>query len=188
MSLYDQNGQRKYLNETELQQFCDAVRFTNNPVDRAFYLTLLQTGCRISEALELTVDRVDFAERCVALKSLKKRGKLLYRPLAIDEMALADIRSIIFEEKLKENDLVWGFSRTTGWRRVKKVMNEISVTGPRATPRGLRHGFAISCINKGIQVTDLQDLLGHEDIKTTKIYATRVGKELRDLVRKTWPT
>ncbi len=43
------------------------------PLVRAFCGTLHATGCRISEALALTAERVDPAGRVVALETLKER-------------------------------------------------------------------------------------------------------------------
>ena len=46
---------------------------------RTFCLTLFYTGCRISEALELTADRVDFRDKALTFRSLKKRRQHVYR-------------------------------------------------------------------------------------------------------------
>lgn len=58
MRLVDTAGRRLYLSEAERQAFLRATR-AYPPDVRAFCLTLLYTGCRISEALALTADRVD---------------------------------------------------------------------------------------------------------------------------------
>lgn len=50
---------------------------------------------------------------------------------------------------------------------------------PRITPFSLRHSFATSCVNAGIEVTKLSKWMGHRDIATTQKYY--VKQKLKDL-------
>jgi integrase/recombinase XerD len=79
IDLYDAKGGRKYLNATERSRFELAAREEERQV-RTFCLMLLYSGCRISEALALTVKSIDFPAKSVVLRTLKKRGgKNVYR-------------------------------------------------------------------------------------------------------------
>lgn len=53
-----QNGQRKYLTREEREAFLKAAEKTDREV-RTFCGVLAYTGCRISEALALTAERID---------------------------------------------------------------------------------------------------------------------------------
>jgi site-specific recombinase XerD len=55
-------------------------------------------------------------------------------------------------------------------------------------PKGLRHGYAVACIEKGIQLNVVQELLGHAQMTTTAIYAHAVGAERRSIVARLWDT
>ena len=48
---------------------------------RTFSATIAHTGCRISEALSLTVDRVDLKDGTIVIESIKKRKAGVYRPI-----------------------------------------------------------------------------------------------------------
>ncbi|NKB54496.1 MAG: hypothetical protein GKR97_20205 [Rhizobiaceae bacterium] len=52
MRLYDQRNQRLYINAHERIRFVAAAENARQPL-RNFALTLLYTGCRLSEALAL---------------------------------------------------------------------------------------------------------------------------------------
>ena len=57
-------------------------------------MTLAHAGCRLSEALALTADRVDFAAGVLVIESLKKRRAGIYRavpvpPALLDALDLA---------------------------------------------------------------------------------------------------
>jgi integrase len=78
MDLYDRNGHRKYVTPAEGHEFLKAAEAAQRQV-RTFCGTLAYTGCRISEALALTGDRVDLIDGVVVIESLKKRRKGIYR-------------------------------------------------------------------------------------------------------------
>jgi site-specific recombinase XerD len=69
---------------------------------------------------------------------------------------------------------------------IKAKMKEAGVNGTRATPKGLRHSFAIACLSKEIPLTTVQKWLGHARLDTTSIYSNAVGKEEREMARRLW--
>jgi site-specific recombinase XerD len=86
----------------------------------------------------------------------------------------------------KPPPLLWNFGRTTAWKKVIAVMKAAGVKGPQATPKGLRHGFAVAAIQAGIPLNLLQRWLGHAQLTTTAIYANAVGPEERNIAARMW--
>ena len=74
----------------------------------------------------------------------------------------------------------------TGWRRVIEVMVHADITGPHATPKGLRHGFGVAAVSAGIPLNLIQKWLGHAQLSTTAIYADAMGAEERDIAKRLW--
>ena len=72
MALHTLDGARKYLTTGERDTFLHAAEQADRQV-RTLCMTLAYAGCRLSEALALTVDRVDPAAGQLVLESLKKR-------------------------------------------------------------------------------------------------------------------
>jgi site-specific recombinase XerD len=72
---------------------------------------------------------------------------------------------------------IWKWCRTTAWHHVKACMEEASISGRSATPKGLRHGFAVAVLQSGIPINLLKKWLGHSRLSTTEIYADAVGAE-----------
>jgi integrase/recombinase XerD len=62
MRLYDDQGHRLYLTSAERDACRHAAEQAPREV-RTYCHTLLYTGCRPSEALALTADRVDFQKK-----------------------------------------------------------------------------------------------------------------------------
>lgn len=186
-SLYDKSGQRKYLNAEERKRFKAKAAKASDEIF-AFCWVLHETGCRISEALELTPERIDLSGGMIVFESLKKRRDGVFRAVPVSEALLGqltDTFSLASPESGTDTPL-WGWSRMTAYRYVKQVMDEAGIEGVQATAKGLRHGFAIAAIEAGIPLNLVQRWLGHADLATTAIYADAVGGEERKIARKLW--
>jgi len=70
MQLHTADGTRKYLTAGERDAFLRESDLADRPV-RTLCMTLAYTGCRLSEALALTADRVDLAAGVLVFESLK---------------------------------------------------------------------------------------------------------------------
>ena len=82
MRLYDKRNQRLYINASERKRFIKAAK--TQPLHiQTFALTLLYTGCRLSEARELDISRLQADEQLLAIRSLKKRNKHHIREIPI---------------------------------------------------------------------------------------------------------
>jgi integrase len=181
--MFDREGNRKYLNWPEREAFHRVVQKEPGVERRAFCLTLFHTGCRISEALNLTTDRVDRSEQSLVFQTLKRRKPGHFRSVPIPESLLR-----LFDEfgSGQPNTRVWGFARVTGYRLIKAKMAEAGITGAKASPKGLRHSHAIACISKKIPLTTVKKWLGHARLETTAIYVDASGEEERELARRVW--
>ena len=192
--LFNPAGKRLYLTDSERKKFLAAADDEERFV-RSFCYVLGYTGCRISEALQLVGERIDFAAGAIVFESLKKRKRGVYRavpvPPAVLEMlamvhGLKDKKKKTAATKEKSPPPLWSFGRTTAWKHVIAVMKAAGVKGPQATPKGLRHGFGVAAIQAGIPLNLLQRWLGHAQLTTTAIYANAVGPEERNIAARMW--
>ena len=70
---------------------------------------------------------------------------------------------IINAIKQHENNKEWKANRRTIWKKTKERWGY--------SPHQFRHTFATYLLSKGMHINEIRDLLGHEDISTTTIYA-----------------
>ena len=191
MRLHDAQGRRKYLTEAERKAFLAAAGKAPRPV-RTLCLVLAYTGCRITEALELTASRVDIEAGQIIFESLKKRRRGLYRAVPIPGAVIEALDLVHgLREAQKGRDggrgvRVWEFSRTSAWRYVAAVLEEAGVRGPQASPKGLRHGFGVQAVSSGVPLNMVQKWLGHAQLSTTAIYADAVGAEEQGIMMRMW--
>lgn len=193
MNLYDLKGQRLYLTSNEREDFIEAAKNAPREI-RTFCFALHYTGCRISEALALTPKLVDFSEKALVFKTLKKRGKVLHRAVPIPDEVLDTIDMVhglteVLKSKKRTilNKPLWPYSRMTGFRHIKFIMDEAGIAdGPHKSPKGLRHGFGVHALNKGVPLNMLSKWLGHSSLETTAIYANALGEEQRNIASRMW--
>lgn len=183
VSLFDLQGKRKYLTPIERKAFIRAAE--RMPVSvRTFLLTLAFTGARISEVLSLTRAQIDRNDGVVILECLKKRRQGIFRAVPIPNTLLDEL-DIIASARGAE-DRLWPWCRTTAWQHVKACMLAAGVSGSHASPKALRHGFAVGALNANVPLTMVQKWLGHSRLTTTAIYANAVGDEERAIASRYW--
>ena len=141
------------------------------------------TGCRLSEALAIRTYDFDFAERRTLISSLKKRGRVSVRRIPTPSNLLGYASD---ECHKRGRERLWNFSRTSGWRIVKRVMAQANIDGLHASPKGLRHGFGVRLSMAKIPITDIKRWMGHSDLETTAIYLDVKGEEEFELMARTW--
>jgi integrase len=185
MQLYDPQGRRLYLTGSERDAFRKAAEKAPRNV-RTYCHTLLYTGCRPSEGLALTADRVDFEARTITFESKKKRRVGIYRAVPVPETLLDALDLVHGIRDRRSKATLWPWSRKTAYTRVIEVMEAAGIDGPQASPKGLRHGFGVACIEKGIPLNLVQRWLGHAQLTTTAIYADAVGEEERGIAARMW--
>jgi integrase len=199
IQLFNVSGHRKYLTPSERLRFENAAKASDGNT-ATFCLMILHTGCRISEALNLRVRHIDFESQSVIFETLKQRREGVFRQVPLPNVYLNLLRQLhqldkrqrnskgpnqfIWTSRWKQKEKQW--SRKTAYSRVMTVMKKAELEGIAATPKGLRHGFAIACLDKGIPLNLVQKWMGHTSITTTAIYANATGEEERSIAQRLW--
>ncbi|MGA7523551.1 MAG: site-specific integrase [Acidobacteriaceae bacterium] len=144
-------------------------------------LFLLDTGCRISEALGLRVSDVDLDNLLVTLDGKGRKQRVV--PISFE------LRKALFrfctEAERKPEGLLFA-SRTGGtWNRrnilrdVKRLCDDFGFTAPGRTLHAFRHTFAVNYLRRGGSVFHLQKVLGHSSLEMTRRYANLVTADLQ---------
>ena len=142
MALHTATGARKYLTEGERDAFLRQADVADRPV-RTLCMTLAHAGCRLSEALALTADRVDLAAGVLTIESLKKRRAGIYRAVPVPPALLGaldmvhGIREMQARRGKGRGERLWPWSRMTGWRAFHAVRPELT-NGPSGTHKGTK--------------------------------------------------
>ncbi|MEF8794479.1 MAG: site-specific tyrosine recombinase XerD, partial [Thiohalorhabdus sp.] len=142
--------------------------------DRALLEVVYATGLRISELVDLPLDRVrrDAGYLLVAGKGGKQRLVPMGEE-ALDwvERYLTHGRPLLLGGRPSDRLFVsrkrGQLSRQAVWYRLRKYAIEVGIHKP-LSPHTLRHSFATHLLNHGLDLRSLQMLLGHSDLSTTQ--------------------
>lgn len=167
------------LTDEQLYRLHDTLDEWPDKMSASFIRFLLYTGLRRGELFKLTWDDIDFERRAVTLRDPKGR---IDTTLPLSDKALA-----VLEELPREYDTSFVFYGKDGqqrvdfsgpWKRIRKAAE--LPKGFRL--HGLRHHFASSLVNSGVDLYTVSKLLTHKDVKTTQRYAHLADQTLRNAV------
>lgn len=144
--------------------------------DLAMLHTLHSTGMRVSELVTCDVQHLDLARGHMKCRGRNRRERQL--PLSLEaQRALVTYledgrRSLLHDETqtaLFLNHHGQRLTRQGFWLIMKNYARLAGID--RITPHTLRHSFALDMLGKGMELRNVQELLGHANISTTQIYA-----------------
>jgi len=180
--VHDQKtGRRKYLTADERRRFLAAAD-RQAPSKRALCHVLTYAGCRISEALALTIHQVDGERLALTFRTLKRR-RTVFRVVPVPQTVIDMVCALPVEA----DGRLWRLHRVTAWRAVKATMQRAGIAdGPGTCPKGLRHGFGICAAGHNVPTNLIQRWMGHARPTTTAIYLDAVGVEERQFAARMW--
>lgn len=181
---------RKYLPKTlsieDIDKLLDIKLDT--PFDyrnKAMLELLYGTGLRVSELINLTLTDIDYTN-CI-IRVMGKGGK--EREIPLGEYSIYYIREYLsVRNKLLKNGLNCdklflnnhgkGMTRQGFFKNLKAILKEKGLN-PEVSPHTLRHSFATHLLSHGADLRSIQEMLGHSDISTTKIYTKISDDQVR---------
>jgi integrase/recombinase XerD len=187
----------------DVERLLDAAGSGGSPRelrDRALLELLYGTGARISEAVGLAVDDIDFEvgvvrllgkgskERLVPIGSFAQKALARYlesgRPVLVAGAAARSGRSV--RPVVFVNARGGQLSRQSAWTVLRTSAARAGLEGA-ISPHTLRHSFATHLLDGGADVRVVQELMGHASVTTTQIYTLVTVDRLREVYASAHP-
>lgn len=178
------------LSIEEIDEMISCIDLSTNEGqrNRAIIETLYSCGLRVSELINLEINKIFLEEEYIVIKGKGNKERIVpISPTAIHEIKLyLDDRRHLDIKPGEENIL---FLNRRG-RRLTRVMifyiikqlAELADIRKEISPHTLRHSFATHLLEGGANLRAIQQMLGHESISTTEIYIhidrTRLREEI----------
>ena len=143
--------------------------------NKAMLELMYGTGLRVSEIVNLELSNIDLTNCVVRVfgKGSKEREiplgeySIYYLKLYLERRkSMLKGKSC---EKLFLNNHGIGMTRQGFFKNLKQLLISKGLN-PDVSPHTLRHSFATHLLNYGADLRSIQEMLGHSDIATTKIY------------------
>jgi len=163
-----------YLTKRQLALLREVAK--DNTRNRAIVETLFATGVRISELLGIRLEDIKWETRQIWIREGKGSKE---RFVLFSHECAERLKNYLELRKMKSDYL---FSNPSGKPITRHIVQltfrRYSETlGFKVTPHTLRHTFAAYLTEKGMEFTYIQELLGHANINSTRIYTRLMNQE-----------
>jgi integrase/recombinase XerD len=141
--------------------------------------TLLQTGMRVSEFVNIKVARVYFDEQTIFIAKAKGETSR-YVPI-LPELA-QELSTHVGD---RQTGYLFETIHDTAYspRRIQQIVKETAAAAKinkRVYPHLLRHSVATTLLEGGMPLEQIQKFLGHSKLETTQIYADSSSAMIKD--------
>ena len=154
--------------------------------NRAIIETLYSCGLRVSELINLEINKIFLDEEYIVIKGKGDKERIVpISPSAIHEIKLYLNDRCCLDIKPGEENILFLNRRGRRLTRVMifyivKQLSELAGIRKEISPHTLRHSFATHLLEGGANLRAIQQMLGHESITTTEIYIHIDSTRLRD--------
>jgi integrase/recombinase XerD len=174
-----------YLSKQEFQQLLNIV---DEPVLKDLFLFAVLTGMRQGEILSLGWADIDFEHKLISISSsqgfVTKTGRFRRVPMSETVFELLSRRKLtasaspfVFHRK--------GFQLLPSYvqHKFKEYIRTLGFS-ERLRFHSLRHTFATWLVQEGVNIYEVQKLLGHSSVRVTEVYSHLAASELHSSVNK----
>jgi integrase/recombinase XerD len=145
---------------------------------QAIALMLADTGCRITELIDLHWQDINFDDLLVTVNGKSKKQRII--PFSLE------LRKYLFKlQQESKHDLVFAtrdgrkLGRRNVLRDVKLFCKKLGMRVPERSLHAFRHSFAVRYIRQGGSPFLLQKALGHSTLDMTKRYVNLITADLQ---------
>ncbi len=172
-NIKDDNKIERYLTEAQTIELLNAVRQSESEMLQFIVLFLIYTGARKREVLDARWRDIDWSQKSWRIPKTKS-GKVRHIPLSSGAMKLLEHLRLKVRDGFLADQAIFANPKTGepfvsfffSWNNAR-----IRAGLPDLRIHDLRHSFASYLVNAGRSLYEVQELLGHADIKTTSRYA-----------------
>ena len=182
-----------FLNSEQLERLLNSPKISDEAGlrDKAILETLFSTGLRVSELVRLNRDQINLDRKEFGVRG--KGDKL--RVVFLSDTAAQWLERYLQTRKDSFKPLFRRYSgrvdtikdgekmRLTA-RSVQEIVNKYAKRCGlpiEVTPHTLRHSFATDLLIGGADLRSVQEMLGHESIRTTQVYTHVTNKHLKEV-------
>lgn len=166
------------LSREEISRMLDA---TKNMKHRLMLGLAYGAGLRVSEVVAVKVQDIDLAEMTIHIKQAKgKKDRISILPEKLIDDLRASIAGKWGRDAVFPSEQGGQLTTRTAQKFFEHALVRAKIDKP-ATFHSLRHSFATHLLENGVDVRYVQELLGHQNIRTTQLYTQVTNPRLKSI-------
>lgn len=179
-----------YLAQDEYLQLINSIRALSTPYyhfrDVAIATLFLGTGIRLSELVGLNIESINFQTQKIKVRGKGNKERLV--PMH-DDVIIALRKYLQSRPEINSNCLFVSrkggrLSSDSVYHLIKRSLEQAGLSKDKLTVHSLRHTFAVSLLDQGVNLVVIQGLLGHKKLETTRRYLHINDIDMRNAVDK----
>ena len=182
-----------FLNPEQIERLLNSPQISNiiGLRDKAILETLFSTGLRVSELVNLNRDQVDSERKEFGVKGKGNKLRVVFLSDTAAQWIERYLRSrqdnfkpMFIRHSGKVNAQKSGEKMRLTARSIQRIVARYTKRAGlpiEATPHTLRHSFATDLLISGADIRSVQEMLGHESIKTTQVYTHVTNRHLKEV-------
>jgi len=186
----------EFLNADQLARLLNSPQISDEIGlrDKVILELFFSTGLRVSELTKLNRDQINLDTQEFSIKGKGNKVRLVF----ISDTAASWLKRYLAARKDNYRPLFIRYSRDRSEikqgekmrltpRSVERIVKKYSKKAGLpfdAHPHTLRHSFATDLLIQGADLRSVQEMLGHESIRTTQVYTHVTNKHLKEVYRK----
>jgi len=186
----------EFLNADQLTRLLNSPEISDEIGlrDKVILELFFSTGLRVSELTKLNRDQINLDTQEFSIKGKGNKIRLVFisdtaaewlkRYLAVRK---DDFRPLFIRYSRDRSELRQGEKMRLTPRSVERIVKKYSKKAGLpfdAHPHTLRHSFATDLLIQGADLRSVQEMLGHESIRTTQVYTHVTNKHLKEVYKK----
>ena len=182
-----------FLNPGQIERLLNSPKISNNVGlrDKTILETLFSTGLRVSELVSLNRDQVDLQRKEFGVKGKGNKIRVVFLSDTAAQWIERYLRSrqdhfkpLFIRHRGKVDAQKNGEKMRLTTRSIQNIVSKYAKRSGlpiKATPHTLRHSFATDLLISGADIRSVQEMLGHESIRTTQVYTHVTNRHLKEV-------
>ena len=182
-----------FLNPEQIKRLLNSPKIATNAGlrDRTILETLFSTGLRVSELVSLNRDQIDLERKEFGVKGKGNKIRVVFLSDTAAEWIERYLTSrqdnfkpLFIRHSGKVDSQNNGEKMRLTARSIQRIVAKYAKRSGlpiEATPHTLRHSFATDLLISGADIRSVQEMLGHESIRTTQVYTHVTNRHLKEV-------
>ena len=189
--------EKKLPNYLKYQEFIDLIESLSDTDlgirNRMILELLFATGVRVSELVNIKLTDINFKEREIKVFGKGKKMRIVYFNKECQKVMseyVLGARVRLLNNKKNDYLIVNHLGNKITPRGIEDIIDKCiqkSSLNHKISPHTLRHTFATLLLNEGMDIREVQELLGHARLSTTSIYTHISNENLRQVYLQNHP-
>ena len=182
-----------FLNLVQMERLLSSPKIADNAGlrDRTILETLFSTGLRVAELVSLNRDQIDLERKEFGVKGKGNKIRVVFLSDTAAQWIERYLRSrqdhfkpLFIRHSGKVDARNNGERMRLTARSIQRIVARYAKRAGlpiEATPHTLRHSFATDLLISGADIRSVQEMLGHESIRTTQVYTHVTNRHLKEV-------